>query len=248
MNRPEFILNNVSKIYSVNNKSHIVFENLNISIKADEITVIIGESGCGKTTLLRIIAGLEDFNSGKVSYFQDKEIKNIKTGIVFQESRLMPWLNVTENILFSINNKNIRKNTEVLKKLDKYLKIMKLENFKKAYPNELSGGMAQRVSIARAMFYEPDVFLMDEPFSALDYFTKKDMQSEVIKIYEETKKGIIFVTHDIDEALKIANKIIVFTPNKTIEEFEINYGFDRNITDEKFIKLKDKILKILKEE
>lgn len=150
MNSPEFILDNVSKTYDIDGNSHVVFKNMNLHIRADQITVIIGESGCGKTTLLRIIAGLESSDSGTVSYIKDSEKKEAKTGIVFQESRLMPWLNVSENIMFSVEKKDTEKIN--LKKLDTYLKMMKLEKFKKAYPNELSGGMAQRVSIARALF------------------------------------------------------------------------------------------------
>ena len=176
----------------------------------------------------------------------------------------MDWLNVSENITFhnvsnrsKKNNKNaiyrllsklrFKKNNSVSEiDVDKYLSMMKLEKFKNSYPGELSGGMAQRVSIARALSFDPDMLLMDEPFSALDYFTRKDMQNEVIRIHESTNKGVIFVTHDIDEALKIADKIIVFTLEREFKEFKINDTYNRDLTSNYYVSLKKEILHTLK--
>ena len=229
MSNSGYIIKKVCKNYEVNNEQHMVLNNISLNISTEDITVILGESGCGKTTFLRIIAGLENVTSGEISYIKDNKEFKPKVGMVFQESRLMDWLDVSENITFhnvsnrsKKNNKNaiyrllsklrFKKNNSVSEiDVDKYLSMMKLEKFKNSYPGELSGGMAQRVSIARALSFDPDMLLMDEPFSALDYFTRKDMQNEVIRIHESTNKGVIFVTHDIDEALKIADKIIVFT-------------------------------------
>lgn len=256
MSNSKYIIENVSKFYTINNEKHAVLKGLSLNISTDDITVILGESGCGKTTLLRIIANLEEVSSGEIRFIKnDKEVKP-KVGLVFQESRLMPWLNVSENIAFNeVKDKSILSKLKNLilhkedrgneNKIDEYLNMMRLEKFKNSYPYELSGGMAQRVSIARALYFNPDILLMDEPFSALDYFTRMDMQNELIKIHESTNKGVIFVTHDIDEALKIAKKIIVFTKNYDVKEFNVSNSFDRDLGSSYFSDLKREILQTL---
>lgn len=264
MSNSRYIIKNVCKSYEVNNEQHIILNNISLNISTEDITVILGESGCGKTTFLRIIAGLENVTSGEIKFIKDNKEFKPKVGMVFQESRLMDWLNVSENITFhnvrsrsKANNKNViyklinklrlNKNNSVSEiDVDKYLSMMKLEKFKNSYPSELSGGMAQRVSIARALSFDPDMLLMDEPFSALDYFTRKDMQNEVIRIHETTNKGVIFVTHDIDEALKIADKIIVFTLEREFKEFKINDTYNRDLTYNYYVSLKKEILNTLK--
>lgn len=264
MSNSGYIIKKVCKNYEVNNEQHMVLNNISLNISTEDMTVILGESGCGKTTFLRIIAGLENVTSGEISYIKDNKEFKPKVGMVFQESRLMDWLNVSENITFhnvsnrsKKNNKNaiyrllsklrFKKNNSVSEiDVDKYLSMMKLEKFKNSYPGELSGGMAQRVSIARALSFDPDMLLMDEPFSALDYFTRKDMQNEVIRIHESTNKGVIFVTHDIDEALKIADKIIVFTLEREFKEFKINDTYNRDLTSNYYVSLKKEILHTLK--
>ena len=264
MSNSGYIIKKVCKNYEVNNEQHMVLNNISLNISTEDITVILGESGCGKTTFLRIIAGLENVTSGEISYIKDNKEFKPKVGMVFQESRLMDWLNVSENITFhnvsnrsKKNNKNaiyrllsklrFKKNNSVSEiDVDKYLSMMKLEKFKNSYPGELSGGMAQRVSIARALSFDPDMLLMDEPFSALDYFTRKDMQNEVIRIHESTNKGVIYVTHDIDEALKIADKIIVFTLEREFKEFKINDTYNRDLTSNYYVSLKKEILHTLK--
>lgn len=256
MSNSKYIIDNVSKFYTINNEKHAVLKDLSLNISTDDITVILGESGCGKTTLLRIIANLEDVSSGEIKFIKDNEEVKPKVGLVFQESRLMPWLNVSENIAFNeVKDKTIlsklkkmfssKNNKDDENEIDEYLNMMKLAKFKNSYPYELSGGMAQRVSIARALYFNPDILLMDEPFSALDYFTRMDMQNELIKIHESTNKGVIFVTHDIDEALKIAKKIVVFTKDYNIKEFNVSNSFDRDIGSTHFINLKKEILQTL---
>ncbi len=160
-----FVIKNLCKKFSIENQEHIVFCDISLEIPGDKITVILGESGCGKTTLLRILSNLDTADSGEVVYIEHGKKITPKVGVVFQESRLMPWLTVSENISF--HSKNMDEES-----LNKYLSMMKLEKFKNSYPNELSGGMANRVSIARALSYNPDILLMDEPFAPLDYFTK----------------------------------------------------------------------------
>lgn len=238
MSKSEYILKEISKTYEVNGQAYKVLDNISLNISSEDITVVLGASGCGKTTLLRIIANLEEKTSGNIYFIKDGAEGKAKVGLVFQESRLMPWLTVSENIGFH------KKATE--KQIQFYLSMMRLWEFKNSYPNELSGGMAQRVSIARALSFEPDFLLMDEPFSALDYFTRLEMQKEVIKIHKDTNKGVIFVTHDINEAISIATRIIVFTKDKRLKEFIVNKNDDSDIDSEYKFTLKKQILDILK--
>lgn len=234
-----YTLKNIKKKYQVENEKITVLNNISLEIDNEDITVILGTSGCGKTTLLRAIAGIEDVDSGDIIFRKEGCICKPRIGFVFQESRLMYWLTVSENI--SLHSSNKKTDVDV----DKYLEIMNLQKFRNAYPSELSGGMEQRVSVARALSFNPDMLFMDEPFSALDYFTRMDMQNEVIRIHESTSKGVVFVTHDIDEALTIGNKILVFGKDKKLVELEIGYGYDRDLTSEYFIEIKRNILRLL---
>ena len=225
-------ISNLKKIFEINGKEKKVFENINMDIDNNKITIILGKSGCGKTTLLRMIAELEEITSGKIEFYdKNRVIVKPKIGMVFQESRLMPWLTVKENIEIHGNKIDT----------DKYLKMISLEEFKDAYPSQLSGGMAQRVAIVRALSYRPDTLLMDEPFSALDYFTRDQLQREIINVYQKTKTGIIFVTHNIDEALTLGHRIIVINEEK-IYNYNIEKEFPRDIGDLELINLKKEIL------
>ena len=204
-------------------------------IRDRDITVIVGKSGCGKTTFLRMLAGLENISEGSIKFLDSlgKE-KKAKIGMVFQEPRLMPWLTVEKNIRIYEKEKRVD--------VDKVLSLVSLKDVKKFYPNELSGGMASRIAIARAIGYNPDILLMDEPFAALDYFTRNQLQNEIIKIHKETKTGIVFVTHNIDEALLIGGKIIIFNRGKC-EEIKIEKNYPRDMGDIELINLKKDILK-----
>lgn len=241
-----FIIDNLTKSFIVEKNKHVVFENISLEINSDDITVILGESGCGKTTLLRILSNLDTADSGDVKYIKNNKKINPKVGVVFQESRLMPWLTVGENLSF--HSKDMDENT-----IDKYLKMMKLEKFKNSYPNELSGGMANRVSIGRALSFNPDILLMDEPFAALDYFTRRKMQREVLNIHKKTKKGVVFVTHNIDEALAIADKILIIKKDKSIKKITVeniysdNDNNNRDLESFYYINLKKIILNELGE-
>ena len=204
------------KSYEVSGRKLPVLQNLTMEAEDQGITVVLGRSGCGKTTLLRLIAGLEPVDSGEM-----EGIDRGKIGIIFQEPRLMPWLTVEANILFGVGRADAmaKKRRE---KLPKLLELTGLTGFEKAYPSQLSGGMQQRTALARALMYEPDFLLMDEPFAALDYFIRKQMQQELLAICEKEKKGVLFVTHSIDEALTIGTKIVILEDGACRWEYDLH--------------------------
>jgi len=183
------------------------FKKTNLLINDHEIISLVGQSGCGKSTLLRIIGGLEKASTGFIK-LNNKIIKKPSSniGMVFQDPRLMPWLNVYDNIKLSILNEN-KKQQKV--KISKTLQKVGLENCEKLWPRELSGGMAQRVAIARALVREPKVLLLDEPFSALDSFTKTNLHQHVKELWASLKLTIIMVTHDINEATSMSDRILI---------------------------------------
>ena len=235
-----FIIKNLCKKFKIEDDEHIVFSDISLEIPGDKITVILGESGCGKTTLLRILSNLDTSDKGEVSYIDNKHKIKPKVGVVFQESRLMPWLTVKENISF-----HSKKMDE--KDLNKYLSMMKLEKFKNSYPSELSGGMANRVSIARALSYNPDILLMDEPFAALDHFTRQTMQKEFLRICAEERMGALFVTHSVDEALLLGDEILIMENGKVGRWFDIGkeMPYSRDLLSEEMINIKREIVKTL---
>lgn len=232
--RKRVLIKNLFKSFGEGTKKEIILDDLNLEIFSDEITVVVGKSGSGKTTLLRIMSGLDKDYKGDIEYFDENgELFSPKIGVVFQEARLMPWLNVEENI------KLFDKKNEI--DVEKYLELVSLEGKEKMYPDELSGGMASRVSVARAIAYDPSILFMDEPFASLDYFTRNTLVDEIIKIHEKTKKGIVFITHNIDEAISLASNIIVFSKGEIIN-YRIEKSYPRNVEDIELIKLKKEIL------
>ena len=228
---------NVSKFYAVEKETIKVLDGINLEIPQNKITIILGRSGCGKTTLLRLVSGLEKFDQGEILGSKSK-----KKAYVFQEDRLMPWLNVKKNITFGINKNEVDDT-----KIDKIIDTVGLNKFYSAYPSQLSGGMKQRVSIARAFAYNPDFIMMDEPFSALDFFTREQMQNELLRINKTLKCSILFVTHSIDEALTLGDKIVILEKGVIKSQYEIDEeSSQRDLLDEKFVKLKKQIINDLK--
>lgn len=224
----------IHKKYELESNTINVLSGINLNIPESKITVILGKSGCGKTTLLRLVGSLETFDSGRILNSNSK-----KSTFVFQEPRLMPWLNVRKNIAFGIKD---LKDTII----DELINTVGLNDFENAYPNQLSGGMQQRTAIARALAYEPAFVMMDEPFAALDYFTREQMQKELIKIQNKTNCGMLFVTHSIDEALLIAHKIVIIDSGKVSFTYDLEESNkDRNLLEANFIELKKEILKKL---
>lgn len=201
------ILKDVCKNYAIDGIEIKAIKNVNLKLKTEDRTVLIGESSCGKSTLLRLISGLEKVSSGEIF------TNNLSTSMVFQESRLFPWKNVKENIKFSLKDKVDDK------LLETWIEKIKLRGFEGAYPSQLSGGMKSRVSIARALVAKKDYILMDEPFAAIDGFTRKKMQREVLNLFEEEKIGYLFVTHSLEEALIMGNRILIMKEGKILDDF-----------------------------
>lgn len=206
----EIILENIGKTYEKEKEDLEVLKNINLKIESNEIHMILGKSGCGKTTLLRILGNLERADRGEVKNIQGKKI-----AFIFQEDRLMPWLNTYENIVFGLKKENIDEG-----KIEKIIEKIGLKGFEKSFPKELSGGMKQRVAIGRGLAMEPEVILMDEPFSALDYFTRMGLQEEIRNLARNESLTIIFVTHSIDEALILGDKITILKDGRVEKTFD----------------------------
>ncbi|HID26618.1 MAG TPA: ABC transporter ATP-binding protein [Methanosarcinales archaeon] len=236
-------IKNLSKKY----KNLTVLDDINLEVADCEFVCILGPSGCGKTTLLRIIAGLEEPTSGTLS-MNHKTIKGItpEIGMVFQEYTLFPWRNILDNAIFGLEMQGVDKNTAI-SKARKYLRAIGLDQFEKNYPHELSGGMKQRVAILRALLLNPQLLLMDEPFGALDAQTRNQLQSELLRIWSKDKKTVLFITHSVDEAVYLADKIVLFTarPARIKQIFNINLPRPRDRTSTNANKLRSQILKTL---
>lgn len=204
---------NVSKIFPAINKSHAVqaLQDISLEVKTNEFVSILGHSGCGKTTLLNLIAGFEKPTSGRIEC-AGKEVKEpgAERAMVFQDYALFPWLTVRDNIAFGLNIKGIDSAT-VNQKVDHFANLVGLGAFVESYPHQLSGGMRQRVSIARAFAVDPTVLLMDEPFAALDAQNRAMMQKEMIRILAEESKTVVLVTHSIEESINLSDVIIIMT-------------------------------------
>lgn len=234
----------LQKIYPSAKGDVQAMKDVNINVMENEFVSIVGPSGCGKSTLLRMIGGLDTATSGKI-VIQDR-------GMVFQSYTLFPWMTVGDNIKFGLKLRKLPADQQE-EILNKYLKIIKLEKFRDSYPRELSGGMKQRVAIARALANSPEVLLMDEPFSALDPQTKADMQLLMRQIWQEEKPTVIFVTHDIEEAVFLSSKIYVLTqrPGTVKAEVPVLLPYDRDLslkdTDE-FIELRRKVNQLIEHE
>ncbi len=229
-------LKDIRKAYWVKDRQVPVLQGISLSVPAGQITVILGKSGCGKTTLLRLTGGLEQADGGEICWGGAH-----KTAFVFQEPRLMPWLTVWDNVAFGLKRREIDG-----ERIQAVIRTVGLSGFERAYPSQLSGGMQQRTAIARALAYEPSFIMMDEPFAALDYFTREQMQQELLRVQRERSSSILFVTHSIDEALLLGDQIVV------IEHGRIKAGYQvprpeggRELLSETFIALKRDIINSL---
>ena len=201
----------LSKNYLTKKQVICAIKNINLLIKENQFIALVGPSGCGKSTILSIIGGLEKKSSGQINFMK----KNLKVGYMFQEDALFPWLNVLDNCMLGlkIQNKETKENKKYVKTL---LKKYGLSSFEKSYPKELSGGMRQRVALIRTLATKPDILVLDEPFSALDYQTRITVSDDVFKIIKQEKKTALMVSHDINEAISMADKVIVLSNRPSI--------------------------------
>ena len=239
-------IDNVRRVFNTRNGEMIALNGVRLDIMENEFICVVGPSGCGKSTLLNIIAGLLEPTSGKV-YCDGKEVTGTGTerGVVFQQYALFPWMTVKKNVMFGLNLKGI-KGKEAEDIAMKYIKMVQLEDFVDHYPKELSGGMKQRVAIARAYAVNPSILLMDEPFGALDAQTRTQLQTELLETWEKERKTCFFITHDVDEAIILAQKVIIMSarPGRIKEIVDINIPYPRTqetkMTPE-FLELKNHI-------
>lgn len=239
-------IDNVYKEYQGRNGKTIALNGVSLDIKENEFICVVGPSGCGKSTLLNIIAGLLEPTSGTVS-LDGKVIEGtgVERGVVFQQYALFPWRTVLKNVMFPLEMKNVPK-AEAEAIARKYIKSVGLEGFEKSFPKELSGGMKQRVAIARAYAANPEVLLLDEPFGALDAQTRVQLQSELLETWEKEKKTCFFITHDVDEAVILAQRVIIMSARpgriKKIVDIDIPYPRTQATkTDPRFLELKSEI-------
>lgn len=243
-----YILNieHLNKDFETDNSVVHVSDDVNLDVREGEFISIVGPSGCGKSTLLRIIGGLDKATSGKVVN-RGNEINGISKniGMIFQEPRLFPWLTISDNVAFCFSSRQKRKEKKSIRKqVDHYLELVNLTDFAEAYPNQLSGGMKQRASIARALIENPEILLLDEPFSALDAFTRMSMQKELMKIWKAEKKTMILVTHDIDEAIFLSDRIIVLSerPSTIQKIIEVRQDRPRDRSSYDFLEIRHQIM------
>ncbi|SCZ77720.1 ABC transporter ATP-binding protein [Pseudobutyrivibrio xylanivorans] len=240
-------IENAGKTFLQNGQEFTALSDVNLDIERGEFICLLGPSGCGKSTLLNAIAGFDPVNKGSVS-IDGNEVKNpsITNVTIFQNYGLLPWRTVLKNVELGLESKKVPKSerAEVAKK---YLEMVKLSEFENSFPHQLSGGMQQRVAIARALAVEPEIIFMDEPFGALDAITRMKLQDDILDICKEEKKTIIFVTHDIEEAVYLADRIVVMTPNpgkvKGVITVPLHHFRDRTSGD--FLLVRDKIFDLL---
>jgi len=222
-------LHNVYKGFNVHGKAVSVLEGVNLDVHDGEFLVIVGHSGCGKSTLLKIIAGLERQDRGSVTLDgQTITAPGFDRGMIFQEHRLLPWKSCISNVMLGLYG---RPKEERRKIAQRYLDMVKLGGFENAYPSQLSGGMSQRAAIARALAPKPKVLLLDEPFGALDALTKMELQDEMLRIRQQQKTTMVMVTHDIEEAVYLADRIVVMSSRPGRIEDVIDLHFDEGQRD-----------------
>jgi ABC-type nitrate/sulfonate/bicarbonate transport system ATPase subunit len=218
----------------------LVLDNFDIAISTGSFVSLVGPTACGKSTLLRLILGLDHADKGQILFGNDGNDQPVISAIAFQEPRLLPWLTVRQNIELVLN----RPTADHDDRVDGLLNMVGLADFAQAYPRVLSGGMAQRVSLARALANEPEVLLLDEPFSAVDALTRMRLQDALIRIYMARPRTTLMVTHDIDEALLTSRQVIVLSsrPARIVDIVEVQTGYPRDRTDETLFSLKSRIL------
>lgn len=248
--RKAILLESVSKKYEVGSGSLDVINGLTFEVDENEFLCIVGPSGCGKTTLLRIISGLEPPSSGRVLVFGiPPDPGRQKFGVIFQEDSLLPWRTVIGNVKFGLELLGYD-GIESEKVAKTYLELVGLQGFENYYPHQISGGMKKRVAIARALAINPDLILMDEPFADLDAQTRSLMQRELLNIWSKLKKTVLFITHNVEEAVFLAQRVVVLTkrPSKVKQIINIDLPYPRARLSPSFISYRERILTAFHEE
>ncbi|MDH4117597.1 MAG: ABC transporter ATP-binding protein [Acidimicrobiia bacterium] len=238
----EIKVKNLHKEFGVGDDRVVALENVNLDIEGHVFVSIVGPSGCGKSTLLNILSGIETASSGTVDITQDSHDAN--PGYVFQAARLLPWRSVMENLMFVQKERD----DEARARCQRYLDMVQLGDKGDKFPGELSGGMQQRVGIARAFSIEPDVLFMDEPFSHLDAITARSLRRELHEMWKQTKKTVLFVTHDVGEAVELSNRILVFAKGGKLEDdITVDLPFPRDPSDDAVAVAKAQVLRKFEE-
>jgi ABC-type nitrate/sulfonate/bicarbonate transport system ATPase subunit len=242
--RGEVTVRDLSKSFALNGQRLNVLKNLSLDIRGGEALAIVGPSGCGKTTLLRVLAGLETPDTGGV-LIDGHEVKGVGTerSIIFQEPRLLPWLTVLGNVSFGLTVRGVAR-AESEERARRYIRLVGLAEFEAAYPRQLSGGMAQRVGIARALTVQPEILLLDEPLGALDAMTKLTMQEELARIWREEGVTLILVTHDLEEAIYLADRVLVLPKERGAVPRLIEVGLPRprDRSEARFVEMRRRLM------
>ncbi|GHV46927.1 ABC transporter ATP-binding protein [Synergistales bacterium] len=243
----EISIKDVCKVFNPHTENEvIVLGQMKLDVKAGEFVSFVGPSGCGKSTLLRLIAGLDTTTGGSVELDgQTVSGTHYERGMVFQDPTLFPWLTVYDNVATGLRARGVYKKHRDT--VNQYIRLVGLEGFEKSYPHHLSGGMAQRVSLARSLANHPKVLLLDEPFGALDAFTRMQMQDELLRIWQERGTTMMLVTHDIDEAIYLSDRIVVMSPrpSKVEDIIQVDISRPRARSYPEFLHLRVKILEML---
>lgn len=244
-NKVTLRLDNVSKSFAKveNDEVTHALNEISLTMQSGEFISLVGPSGCGKSTILRLVAGLISPTTGTITV-NDKEVTapSPDRGMMFQKATLFPWLTVEKNIGFSLKMQGKLKGNE--DKVERMLKVIGLESFRDDYPEQLSGGMAQRVALVRSLINEPNILLLDEPLGALDAFTRMNMQDEILKIWQEKGQLALMVTHDVDEAVYMGTRVIVLdaNPGRVVADIKVDESFPRDRSSKAFVEYRNEIL------
>jgi NitT/TauT family transport system ATP-binding protein len=245
--KPLLSIQNLKKIFTTQDGVLEALGSVTFDVYPEEFVSIVGPSGCGKTTLLKIIAGLIKQSEGEILVDQESFDPSREVGFVFQKALLLNWRRILDNVLLPIEILKLDKKKFIPKAVE-LLSLVGLEGFERSYPNELSGGMQQRVSLARALIHDPKMILMDEPFGALDAITREKMNLELLRIWAESKKTVIFITHEINEAVFLSDRVVVLSarPSRMIDALDIDLPRPRTLDIRTSPKLGEYALKVYK--
>ncbi|HZW04581.1 MAG TPA: ABC transporter ATP-binding protein [Anaerolineaceae bacterium] len=250
--QPKIIARGLSRVYGKEENGLVALDHFDLDVQTGEFACIIGPSGCGKSTFLRILGGLMEKTAGELIIHRDGDYPTPLTSIVFQEYAIFPWRTVLSNVAFGLEMRNVpeRERAEIAAY---YVQKVGLADFSQSYPHELSGGMKQRVAIARALAADPEILLMDEPFGALDAQTRMILQEELLRVWEEERKTVVYITHSLEEAILLGDRVIVMTarPGRKKCEFKVDFERPRSLEirhDERYGEMFYEIWQVLMEE